>query len=146
MAALEADKEGLLREKTASEVSLDDLQRQIRESDSERANYIHLKQLEVTNMKQASENAVSLASTAVKVLQSDVELLKDQVSRHRDAILLLQKTKLKDVASLKNQHQIMKESLELSKKKLQENAELLAVNSLFKKLKINFEDIKVLIS
>ena len=53
-------------------------------------------------MKQAQENAVSLASTAVKVLQGDVELLRDQVSRHRDAILLLQKTKLKDVASLKN--------------------------------------------
>ena len=39
----------------------------------------------------------------------------------------------------------MKESLEQSKKKLQENAELMAVNSLFKKLKINFDEIKVMI-
>jgi hypothetical protein len=61
-------------------------------------------------------------------------------------ILLLQKTKLKDVASLKNQQQIMIESLEQSKKKLQENAELMAVNSLFKKLKVNFDDMKVMLS
>lgn len=40
----------------------------------------------------------------------------------------------------------MKESLEQSKKKLQENAELMAVNSLFKKLKVNFDEIKVMIS
>jgi hypothetical protein len=40
----------------------------------------------------------------------------------------------------------MKESLELSKKKLQENAELMAVNNLFKKLKINFDDIKVMLT
>ena len=58
----------------------------------------------------------------------------------------MQKTKLKDVAQLKNQHKIMKESLESSKKKLQENAELMAVNGLFKKLKVNLDDIKVMIS
>ena len=40
----------------------------------------------------------------------------------------------------------MKESLESSKKKLQENAELMAVNGLFKKLKVNLDDIKVMIS
>lgn len=39
----------------------------------------------------------------------------------------------------------MKESLEQSKKKLQENAELMAVNQLFKKLKVNFDDLKVLL-
>lgn len=60
-------------------------------------------------------------------------------------ILVLQKTKLKDVSQLKNQYKIMKESLEQSKKKLQENAELMAVNSLFKKLKVNFDEIKVMI-
>jgi hypothetical protein len=49
------------------------------------------------------------------------------------------------VSTLKNQYKIMKESLEQSKKKLQENAELMAVNSLFKKLKINFDEIKVMI-
>ena len=58
---------------------------------------------------------------------------------------MLQKTKLKDVATLKNQHQIMKESLESSKKKLLENAELMAVNNLFKKLKVNFDDMKVML-
>ncbi len=36
--------------------------------------------------------------------------------------------------------------MELSKKKLQENAELMAVNNLFKKLKINFDDIKVMLT
>jgi len=40
---------------------------------------------------------------------------------------------------------MMKESLESSKKKLQENAEMMAVNSLFKKLKLNFDDLKLLI-
>ena len=49
------------------------------------------------------------------------------------------------MSTLKNQYKIMKESLEQSKKKLQENAELMAVNSLFKKLKINFDEIKVMI-
>jgi hypothetical protein len=39
---------------------------------------------------------------------------------------------------------MMKESLEQNKKKLQENAELMAVNSLFKKLKTNFDDIKMM--
>lgn len=39
----------------------------------------------------------------------------------------------------------MKDSLEQSKKKLQENAELMAVNSLFKKLKVNFDDLKVML-
>lgn len=40
----------------------------------------------------------------------------------------------------------MKESLEQSKKKKQENAELMAVNSLFKKLKVNFDEIKIMIT
>ena len=40
----------------------------------------------------------------------------------------------------------MIESLEQSKKKLQENAELMAVNSLFKKLKVNFDDMKVMLN
>lgn len=39
----------------------------------------------------------------------------------------------------------MKESLEQSKKKLLENAEMMAVNNLFKKLKVNFDDLKVMI-
>ena len=39
----------------------------------------------------------------------------------------------------------MKESLESSKKKLLENAELMAVNNLFKKLKVNFDDMKVML-
>ena len=47
---------------------------------------------------------------------------------------------------MKNQQQIMIESLEQSKKKLQENAELMAVNSLFKKLKVNFDDMKVILN
>jgi hypothetical protein len=58
---------------------------------------------------------------------------------------MLKKTKLKDVAQLKNQQKMMKESLEVSKKRLLENAELMAVNTLFKKLKLNFDDIKVMI-
>ena len=40
----------------------------------------------------------------------------------------------------------MKESLEQSKKKLLENAELMAVNNLFKKIKVNFDEIKDMIS
>lgn len=40
----------------------------------------------------------------------------------------------------------MKESLEQSKRKLEENAELLAINSLFKRLKVSFEDVKSLLS
>lgn len=40
----------------------------------------------------------------------------------------------------------MKESLEQSKKKLLENADLMAVNSLFKKLKVNFDEIKEMIT
>ena len=59
---------------------------------------------------------------------------------------MLQKTKLKDVSNLKNQHKMMKESLEQNKKKLLENAELMAVNSLFKKLKVNFDEIKDMIA
>ena len=39
----------------------------------------------------------------------------------------------------------MKESLEQSKRKLLENAELMAVNSLFKKLKVNFDDVKAML-
>jgi hypothetical protein len=39
----------------------------------------------------------------------------------------------------------MKESLEQSKRKLQENAELMAVNQLFKRLKVNFDDMKVML-
>lgn len=71
--------------------------------------------------------------------------MKENVNKNQEMILVLQKTKLKDVSQLKNQYKIMKESLEQSKKKLQENAELMAVNSLFKKLKVNFDEIKVMI-
>ena len=60
-------------------------------------------------------------------------------------MLTLQKSKLKDVAQLKNQYQMMKDSLEQSKKKLMENAETMAVQGLFKKLKGNIEDLKSMI-
>lgn len=60
-------------------------------------------------------------------------------------MLTLQKSKLKDVAQLKNQYQMMRDSLEQSKKKLMENAETMAVQGLFKKLKGNIEDLKGMI-
>jgi hypothetical protein len=39
----------------------------------------------------------------------------------------------------------MKDSLEQNKKKLLENADLMAANGLFKKLKVNLDEIKVMI-
>jgi len=57
----------------------------------------------------------------------------------------LQKRKNKEVSNLQTQLQMMKESLEQSKKKMQENAELMAVNSLFKRLKTNLDEIKVMV-
>lgn len=68
--------------------------------------------------------------------------MQEHIGKNQDAILSLQKTKLKDVATLKNQYLIMRDSLEHSKRKLQENAEHMQVNNLFKKLKQHFDDLK----
>ena len=68
--------------------------------------------------------------------------MQEHIGKNQDAILSLQKTKLKDVATMKNQYLIMRDSLEHSKRKLQENAEHMQVNNLFKKLKQHFDDLK----
>jgi hypothetical protein len=81
----------------------------------------------------------------VKMMEKEIEMIKEQIGKSEDAIQMLKKTKLKDVAQLRNQQNMMKESLEVSKKRMLENAELMAVNTLFKKLKVNFDDIKVMI-
>ena len=79
------------------------------------------------------------------MMEKEIEMIKEQIGKSEDAIQMLKKTKLKDVAQLRNQQNMMKESLEVSKKRMLENAELMAVNTLFKKLKVNFDDIKVMI-
>ena len=61
-------------------------------------------------------------------------------------MLQLQKSKLKEISQLKNQQQTLRDSLDISKKKLEENSELVAVNMLFRKLKDNFDGVKVMIS
>ena len=106
---------------------------------------VHLKSMELSTMRGAHEQIMAGKQGMIKQLQAEIELLQEHIGKNQDAILSLQKTKLKDVASLKNQYQIMKDSLEHSKRKLQENAELMQVNNLFKKLKQHFDDLKGMI-
>lgn len=61
IAVLEADKDGLVREKTSREMEIEDLNRQIRESDSEKGNFVHLKQVEFLNQRQTHEQAFHLS-------------------------------------------------------------------------------------
>jgi len=143
---LESEKEELLQEKTALELELDALQRQIKSKDDEKANLVSLKQMELQNLRANQEKKLVEKAALLKHLGTEVEQLREGITKNQELVLALQKTKMKDVSQLKNQYNIMKESLEQSKKKLQENAELMAVNSLFKKLKVNFDEIKVMIS
>eukprot|EP00347_Sterkiella_histriomuscorum_P019169 403342679 len=142
---LEEEKESLVQDKTTLELEIEDLYRQIKLKDDEKANILNLKAIELNNLKQNHEKKISEKSAYIKQVSTEIEQLKDQITKNQEIILNLQKTKLKDVSQLKNQHKIMKESLEQNKKKLQENAELMAVNSLFKKLKVNFDEIKIMI-
>jgi hypothetical protein len=47
------------------------------------------------------------------------------------------------VSSLKNQQQILKENLDVNKKKLNSSSEFIAVSGLYKKLKVSLDDIKI---
>ncbi len=142
---LEAEKDQLMRDKNRREVDIEDIQRQLKQVEEDNASVKHLKAMELQTLKSAHEQALLASQAQAKQLQSDIEHVQDQIAKCQEALLHMQRTKLKDVAQLKNQHQIMKESLEQSKRKLLENAERMAVNGIFKKLKVNFDDLKVMI-
>jgi hypothetical protein len=142
---LEAEKNTLTELKTKRELEVEDVLRQIKALEDEKSQVVHLKSMELSTMRGAHEQAMAGKQGTIKQLQAEIELLQEHIGKNQDAILSLQKTKLKDVASLKNQYQIMKDSLEHSKRKLQENAELMQVNNLFKKLKQHFDDLNGMI-
>jgi len=58
----------------------------------------------------------------------------------------VQNQRLKEVSSLRNQQQILTEALDSNKKKLSSNSEFVAVNGLYKKLKLSLDEIKVMLS
>lgn len=126
-------------------MALEDINRQVKQLDEERSSFLHLKQLEAQTLKAQHEQAMLAAQEQAKSLTGELQLLREHIAKGQDMLRVLQKAKLKDVASLKNQQEIMVASLEQSKRKLQENAELMAVNSLFKRLKVNFDDMKVML-
>jgi hypothetical protein len=142
---LEAEKNTLTELKTKRELEVEDVLREIKAIEDEKSQVVHLKSMELSTLRGAHEQAMAGKQGTIKQLQAEIELLQEHIGKNQDAILSLQKTKLKDVASLKNQYQIMKDSLEHSKRKLQENAELMQVNNLFKKLKQHFDDLKGMI-
>jgi hypothetical protein len=142
---LEAEKNTLTELKTKRELEVEDVLRQIKALEDEKSQVVHLKSMELSTLRGAHEQVMAGKQGTIKQLQAEIELLQEHIGKNQDAILSLQKTKLKDVASLKNQYQIMKDSLEHSKRKLQENAELMQVNNLFKKLKQHFDDLKGMI-
>ena len=142
---MEAEKNTLTELKTKRELEVEDVLREIKALEDEKSQVVHLKSMELSTLRGAHEQVMAGKQGTIKQLQAEIELLQEHIGKNQDAILSLQKTKLKDVASLKNQYQIMKDSLEHSKRKLQENAELMQVNNLFKKLKQHFDDLKGMI-
>lgn len=98
IAQLESDKVVLSREKNEREVEIEDALRQVKTLDDQRSSLAHLKSMELHTMKSNHEQSVLAKRSQIKQLQVEIDLIADQISKSQDAILSLQKTKLKDVA------------------------------------------------
>ena len=101
---MEAEKNTLTELKTKRELEVEDVLRQIKALEDEKSQVVHLKSMELSTLRGAHEQVIAGKQGMIKQLQAEIELLQEHIGKNQDAILSLQKTKLKDVASLKNQY------------------------------------------
>lgn len=79
---LEQEKESLVQDKTTLELEIEDLYRQIKLKDDEKSNILNLKAIELNNLKSNHEKKISEKTAYIKQVQSEIEQLKDQITKN----------------------------------------------------------------
>lgn len=87
-----------MQDKTHLELEIENLYREVKGKDEEKTNLLNLKTIELHTLKANQEKKLAEKSAFIQQLQGDVEHLKDSITKNQELILMLQKTKLKDVS------------------------------------------------
>ena len=82
---------------------MEDLERTLKTIGDEKSNLLHLKQVELQQQRATHETRMCELQAQASQANADVELLKEHISKNQEALLMLSRAKLKDVASLKTQ-------------------------------------------
>ena len=92
------------------------------------------------------DERIQESNRLVERVSAEIEQLTAAVTKQQETTLTVQKSRLKEVSTLKNQREMLGDELQQNMKKLKDNSDVTALHSLFKRIKGSFDELKSLLA